>query len=53
MKASIKQLSSQFSKFIGEDFENIEGKMSEFYAATFGCNNSSIESELLAYWMKH
>ena len=53
MKASIKQLASKFSEFIGEDLENTEGKMREFYATTFRCNNSEIESEILDYWIKH
>jgi hypothetical protein len=48
----IKQLSEQFSEFI-EDYENIEGEMSSFWFATFGCNNQQRESELLEYWFKN
>ena len=38
--SELKKLADQFSEFIGEDFENIEGKVREFWFATFGCNNA-------------
>ena len=48
MKTSeLKKLAVQLSEFIGEDFENIEGKVREFWFATFGCNNAEREAELL------
>jgi len=46
----LKKLAAQFSKYIGEDFENIEGKIREFWFATFRCNNAEREAELLEYW---
>ena len=48
--SELKKLAAQFSVFIGEDFENIEGKMREFWFATFACNNAAREAELLEYW---
>ena len=48
--SELKKLADQFSEFIGEDFENIEGKVREFWFATFGCNNAEREAELLDYW---
>ena len=48
--SELKKLAAQFSGFIGEDFENIEGKMREFWFATFACNNAEREAELLEYW---
>jgi len=51
MKAQeLKKLVTEFSEFIDEDFENIEGKMREFWATRFGCNNEVRESELLDFF---
>jgi hypothetical protein len=53
MKAKeLKSLAKQFDNFIklGNDFENVEVKMSEFWFATFFCNNTEREKELIEYW---
>lgn len=49
----LKKLAAQFTEFIefiDVNFENIEGKMSEFWFAKFGVNNKEREIELLEYW---
>ena len=51
--SELKKLAAQFSDFLGTDVENIEGKMKEFYFATFNCNNEEREAELLNYWQEN
>jgi hypothetical protein len=49
----LKKIAVQFSEFLGTDFDNIESKMSEFWFATFSCNNAEREAELLNYWKEN
>jgi len=51
--SELKKLAAQFSDFLGTDIENIESKMSEFWFATFSCNNAEREAELLIYWKEN
>ena len=52
-KLELKKLAAKFSEFLAESGNgnsNIKSVMSEFWFATFACNNTEREAELLEYW---
>lgn len=49
-KSELKKIAKSFTNYVIENEESPAQAIRSFWAATFGCNNSDRESEVLEYW---
>lgn len=51
----MKKLIEEFSEFLseGNDYENLQGSVAEFWSAKYGCNNIEKQEELLKSFLNN